>query len=228
MKKSNKGFTLIELLMVVLLGSFVFVGILQIFNLNQNTSLLQKEMLEVQNTGFFAVNLLSNDFKKAGSSEDAVSKFDIDAFDFDNTAVDADGNMKINIVYDNFDSDFDCAGTSGLSTISNTYEVLEGILYCNDIELVSGVERFSVLFGVDLNGDNFTDRYVNRDSALEIQNSTNKKIISVYLSLLLKSTKELESSSVKSFNILNQEDLEYEDGYFYRLYSKKVVLKNML
>lgn len=228
MKKSNKGFTLIELLMVVLLGSFVFVGILQIFNLNQNTSLLQKEMLEVQNTGFFAVNLLSNDFKKAGSSEDAVSKFDIDAFDFDNTAVDADGNMKINIVYDNFDSDFDCAGTSGLSTISNTYEVLEGILYCNDIELVSGVERFSVLFGVDLNGDNFTDRYVDRDSALEIQNSTNKKIISVYLSLLLKSTKELESSSVKSFNILNQEDLEYEDGYFYRLYSKKVVLKNML
>lgn len=228
MKKSNKGFTLIELLMVVLLGSFVFVGILQIFNLNQNTSLLQKEMLEVQNTGFFAVNLLSNDFKKAGSSEDAVSKFDIDAFDFDNTAVDAAGNMKINIVYDNFDSDFDCAGTSGLSTISNTYEVLEGILYCNDIELVSGVERFSVLFGVDLNGDNFTDRYVDRDSALEIQNSTNKKIISVYLSLLLKSTKELESSSVKSFNILNQEDLEYEDGYFYRLYSKKVVLKNML
>ena len=89
--KNNKGFTLIELLMVVLLGSFVFVGILQIFNLNQNTSLLQKEMLEVQNTGFFAVNLLSNDFKKAGSSEDAVSKFDIDAFDFDNTAVDADG-----------------------------------------------------------------------------------------------------------------------------------------
>ena len=214
--------------MVVLLGSFVFIGILQIFNLNQNTSLLQKEMLEVQNTGFFAVNLLSNDFKKAGSSEDAVSKFDIDTFDFDNTDIDASGNMKISIVYDNFDSDFDCAGTSGLSTITNTYEVLEGVLYCNDIELVSGVERFSVLFGVDLNGDNFTDRYVDRDSALEIQNSTNKKIVSVYFSLLLKSTKELESSSVKSFNILNQEDLEYEDGYFYRLYSKKVVLKNML
>lgn len=228
MKKSNKGFTLVELLMVVLLGSFVFVGILQIFNLNQNTSLLQKEMLEVQNTGFFAVNLLSNDFKKAGSSGDAVSKFDIDTFDFDNTDIDDDGNMKISIVYDNFDNDFDCAGTSGLSTIANTYEVIEGILYCNDIELVSGVERFSVLFGVDLNGDNFTDRYVDRDSALEIQNSTNKKIISVYFSLLLKSTKELESSAVKSFNILNQEDLEYEDGYFYRLYSKKVVLKNML
>lgn len=228
MKKSNRGFTLVELLMVLLLGSFVFVGILQIFNLNQNTSLLQKEMLEVQNTGFFAVNLLSNDFKKAGSSEDAVSKFDIDTFDFDNTDIDDDGNMKISIVYDNFDSDFDCAGTSGLSTIANTYEVLEGVLYCNDIELVSGVERFSVLFGVDLNGDNFTDRYVDRDSALEIQNSTNKKIVSVYFSLLLKSTKELESSSVKSFNILNQEDLEYEDGYFYRLYSKKVVLKNML
>jgi prepilin-type N-terminal cleavage/methylation domain-containing protein len=228
MKKLSKGFTLIELLMVMFLASFVFAGILQIFNLNQSTSLLQKEMLEVHNTGFFAVNLISNDLKKAGSSDASLSKFDINTFNFTETNVDVNGNMKISLVYDNFDSDFNCAGVSGLATITNKYEVVDKVLYCNDIELVTGVERFSVLFGVDLNGDNFTDRYVDRDSALEIQDSNNKKIVSVYFSLLLKSTKELESDSVKSFNILNQETLNFEDGYFYRLFSKKIVLKNML
>jgi len=226
--RNNKGFTLVELLLVVLLGGFILVGILQVFNLNQNTSLLQKEMLDIQNSGFFAMTLLTNDLKKAGSSEEIISKFDVNPFDFENTSVDASGNYKLSINYLNFDNDFDCDGTSGLSTILNNYKVENNKLYCNDIEIVSGVERFSVMFGVDLNGDGFTDRYVNRDSALEIQNSSNKKITSVYFALLLKSSKELEADSEKKFKLLNNEEFEYNDGYFYRLFTKKVVLKNML
>lgn len=225
---NNKGFTLIELLMVMLLGSFVLVGIIQVFSLNQNTSALQKEMLEVQNTGFFAMKLLTNDFQKSGSSEDYLSKSKVGTFDFDKTSVDSKGNTKITIFYDRFNNEFDCSGKTTGNTIYNTYKVDNNILLCNNIELVKNVERFSVLFGIDYNNDNSIDRYVDRNTAAIIQNDNTKKIIAVYFSLLLKSDKALESKSLKKFNILNKETIEYNDGYFYRVFSKKVVLKNML
>lgn len=224
----NKGFTLIELLMVVFLGSFVIIGILQIFNLNQNSSMLQKEMIDVQNTGFFVSNLISNDLRKAGSSDETVSKLDVNTFDFYNTTLKADGNIKITINYDNFQNDYDCGGVSGLATISNVYEVIDENLYCNDIEIANNVKKFSMLFGADIDGDGFTDRYLDRDSAFEIQKHSKKKLVSVKFLLLLKSSKELEGNSIKKFNLFNNTSVTYEDGYFYRLFNKKVVLKNML
>lgn len=224
----NKGFTLIELLMVVFLGSFVIIGILQIFNLNQNSSMLQKEMIEVQNTGFFVSNLISNDLRKSGSSDENVSKLDVNTFDFYNTIIKEDGNIKIAINYDNFQNDYDCDGTSGLTTISNVYEVIDETLYCNNVEIANNVKKFSILFGADIDGDGFTDRYLDRDAAFEIQKHSKKKLISVKFLLLLKSSKELEGDSIKKFNLFNNTSVTYEDGYFYRLFNKKVVLKNML
>lgn len=224
----NKGFTLIELLMVVFLGGFVVMGILQILNSNQKTSFLQKEIIDVQNTGFFVSNILSNDLRKAGSSDESVSKFDVSTFDFNNTIIKPDGNIKLTINYQNFDNDYDCGGISGLSNISNVYEVINENLYCNNIEIANNVKKFSMLFGADLDGDGFTDRYLDRNTAFEIQKSTNKKLISVKYLLILKSSRELEEVSTKTFRLIDGKNVTYKDGYFYRVFNNKVVLKNML
>lgn len=226
--KKEKGFTLIELLMVVLLGSIVLMGVAQVFSLNQNTSLLQRSLIETQNTGFFVSNMITNDLQKTGLSDESISKYDVIPFNFSQTADQSGGNSKISITYMNNGNDFDCDGTSGLSTITNTYEVKNGILQCNDLPLINNVERFKVKYGIDLNGDNFVDRYVNRDTALEITNTNKYKVVSIQFAILLSSDKEYELISSKSFNILNSETLTFNDGKYYRLFTKNVILKNML
>lgn len=81
---------------------------------------------------------------------------------------------------------------------------------------------------MDLNGDNFVDRYVNRDTALEMTNTDKYKIIAVQFALLVSGDKEYEEASTKQYQILNNEVLKYNDGKYYRLFSKNVILKNML
>jgi prepilin-type N-terminal cleavage/methylation domain-containing protein len=227
-KNIKTGFTLIELIIVVLLGSIILLGILQVFTLNQNTSLLQKSMIETQNSGFFVSTMLTSDLQKAGISDESVSKYDVYPFNFDRTSENNDGNSQISISYMNTLNDYDCSGTAGLSTIINTYKVKDNILYCNDLELMQDVVRFKVNYGMDLNGDNFVDRYVDRNTALEMTNTDKYKIISVQFALLVSADKEYEEVSNKQFTILNNEVLKYNDGKYYRLFTKNVILKNML
>ncbi len=224
----NKGFTLIELVIVVLLGSIILIAITQVFSLNQNTTMLQNAMIETQNSGFFATSMITSDLQKAGLSDESISKYDVTPFDFSLTADDTNGNSKIAISYLNLNNEFDCDGTSGLNTIINVYLVKDGILTCNGLEMVKNVVRFKVKYGIDLNGDNFVDRYVNRDTALEITNTNKYKIISLKFVILLSSDKEYELETEKEFNILNTETLKFKDGKFYRLFTKDVILKNML
>jgi len=226
--KSVQGFTLIEMLMVVALGSIVLLGVLQVFNLNQNTSMLQKSMIDVQNTGFFVSSMIANDLQKAGLSDESISKYDVYPFNFDKTSESYNGNDQLSITYLNSRKEYDCSGLSNLPTITNTYFIKDEILYCNNIELMRDVKRFKISFGIDLDGDNFVDRYVNRDTALEITNTNKYKIIAVRFALLVSSDKEYELVSEKKFTLLNKETLTYKDGRYYRLFSKNVILKNML
>jgi len=227
-KNTSNGFTLIELLIVVLLGSIILLGILQVFTLNQNTSMLQKSMIDTQNSGFFVSTMLTSDLQKTGISDESISKYDVYPFNFDKTSENNDGNSQISISYMNTFNEYDCSGQAGLSTIINTYKVKDKVLYCNDLELMQNVERFKVNYGMDLDGDNFVDRYVNRNTALEMTNTDKYKIISVQFSLLISSDKEYEEVSSKQYQILNNEVLKYNDGKYYRLFSKNVILKNML
>lgn len=227
-KQPKSGFTLIELLIVVLLGSIILLGILQVFTLNQNTSLLQKSMIETQNSGFFVSTMLTTDLQKTGISDESISKYDVYPFNFDKTSENADGNSQISIAYMNTFNEYDCSGQAALSTIINTYLVKDKVLYCNGLELLKDVERFKVNYGLDLNGDNFVDRYVNRDTALEITNTNKYKIISVQYAILISSDKEYEAVSSKQYQIMNGEVLKYNDGKYYRLFTKNVILKNML
>lgn len=227
-KKITTGFTLIELIIVVLLGSIILLGILQVFTLNQNTSLLQKSMIDTQNSGFFVSTMLTSDLQKTGISDESISKYDVYPFNFDKTSENNDGNSQISISYMNTFNDYDCSGQAGLSTVINTYQVKNKILYCNDLELIQDVERFKVNYGIDLNGDNFVDRYVDRKTALEMTNTNKYKIISVQFALLIGADKEYEEVSTKQYKILNSEVLKYNDGKYYRLFTKNVILKNML
>ena len=223
-----KGFTLVELLIVSFISSIVIMGILQLLSLNQNTSLLQKEMINVQNTGFFITSMMSNDLQKAGDFGEGTSKFDAIPFNFDKTLDNLDGNSQISILYNNRENEFSCSGETGLTVIENTYKVTDSKLYCNDIEIVDNVKRLKILYGADINGDGSADRYIDRDSAKVVSEASDQRIVSVMFSLVLSSSRELEEEENKEIIVLNNEKLSFEDGKFYRIFYRNVTLNNML
>lgn len=226
--KNLKGFTLVELLIVSFISSIVIMGILQLLNLNQNTSLLQKEMINVQNSGFFITSMISSDLQKAGDFGEGTSKFDAIPFNFDKTLDNLDGNSQISILYNNRNNEFSCNGESGLTVIENTYKVSNSKFYCNDIEIVDNVKRFKILYGADINGDGSADRYVDRDTAKIVSEASDQRVVSVMFALVLSSSRELEEKEKKDIFILNDEKLTFEDGMFYRLFYRNVTLNNML
>jgi prepilin-type N-terminal cleavage/methylation domain-containing protein len=226
--KKNNGFTLVELLIVGFISSIVILGVIQLLNLNQNSSLLQKEMITVQNTGFFITSMLSNDLQKAGDMDEGTSKYDVSPFDFNKTLENEDGNSQISIQYNNNHSEYSCSGEENLSTIVNTYVVKKEIMYCNDVPIIENVKRFKILYGADTNGDGSVDRYVDRDTAKIVTNTTGQRIVSVMYTLLIGSTKDLEVTEKKTFKIFYKESLSYNDGKFYRLFYRDVTLNNML
>lgn len=226
--KKLKGFTLVELLIVSFISSIVIMGILQLLNLNQNTSLLQKEMINVQNTGFFITSMIANDLQKAGDFGEGTSKLDAIPFNFNKTSDNPDGNSQISILYNNRNNEFSCSGESGLTIIENTYIVNDSKLYCNNIEIIDNVKRLKILYGADINGDGSADRYVDRDTAKLVSEASNQRIVSVMFSLVLSSSRELEQNEKKEIIILNNEKLTFEDGMFYRVFYRNVTLNNML
>lgn len=226
--KNSKGFTLVELLIVSFISSIVIMGVLQLLSLNQNTSLLQKEMINVQNTGFFITSMISNDLKKAGDFGEGISKFDAIPFNFEKTSDNLDGNSQISILYNNRNNEFSCSGESGLNVIENTYKVVDSKLYCNDIEIVDNVKRLKILYGVDINGDGSADRYIDRDNAKIVSEASDNRIVSVMFTLVLSSSRELEEKEVKEITVLNNENLTFDDGRFYRIFFRNITLNNML
>ncbi|MFA0810496.1 PilW family protein [Microbulbifer epialgicus] len=63
---SQRGLSLIELMIGILLGSILLLGVLQIFQSNSDTLRMQNGFSRVQESGRFAVDMLSKEVRQAG------------------------------------------------------------------------------------------------------------------------------------------------------------------
>ncbi|WP_444945741.1 PilW family protein [Microbulbifer sp. VTAC004] len=63
---SQRGLSLIELMIGILLGSLLLLGVLQIFQSNSDTLRMQNGFSRVQESGRFAVDMLSKEIRQAG------------------------------------------------------------------------------------------------------------------------------------------------------------------
>jgi type IV pilus assembly protein PilW len=97
-----------------------------------------------------------------------------------------------------------------------------------DEELVAGVENFQVELGVDTNGDDAVDRYVDPNNALVNPLAATSKILAVRLWLLLRAEQaEGGFQDAATYNFANVVNYQPADGFRRELLNKTIVLRNI-
>ncbi|WP_062817604.1 PilW family protein [Alcanivorax sp. NBRC 102024] len=178
MKAAQRGFSLVELMVAMVLGLIVTLAAVQIFTANLRSSETQKVMTEVQESGRYAIQMLSSDLRRAGTpmSDHSLaspgSGYITDPIIFGpDLSREGGGNADANdSVAFQFYGVQDCEGdrAAGASLdspvlITNVYDVRMNAdsganeLFCEgDVDLatrgaamIAGIDSFQVLYGVD-------------------------------------------------------------------------------
>ena len=93
--------------------------------------------------------------------------------------------------------------------------------------IADGVENMQFLYGVDTNGDDLVDKYINATSL-----STNKlwrNVVSIQVALLVRTLKPFKSSSEsKTYTLLDQSVTSANDKYERQVFTTTVRLRNTL
>lgn len=255
-RRQQQGFSLLELMVALLLGTLIVGAAVQMFSTNQRAFQLQQNMSEVQETGRFAVEMMSQDLRVAGLfREDGADPGGLviqDAFEGGTGATDND-QLHFRF-YGNMDCQGDTYGGTGDTLIENRYSVVDGDLVCtglidqgNDgavdadstsVALVSNVSSFQVLYGVDremtagagaADGIPFAGRYLKAD---EINFSAGDQIVSVRVGLLVRASRDSgeQAGTPRSFTVLDKTltggEAPLEVQAVRRLFVRTVKLRN--
>jgi prepilin-type N-terminal cleavage/methylation domain-containing protein len=93
----------------------------------------------------------------------------------------------------------------------------------NIVEIAEGVENLQILYGIDNNGDNQVDQYVNADQVTRWGS-----IISVQLALLVRSLNKVKKKKEsKSYTLLDNAVINTNDKYQRAIFSTIIRLRNV-
>lgn len=156
----QRGFSIVELMVGVALSSAMVLAVTTLFVGNSQTLRVQNALLEVNDSGRYAVDRIARDVRMLGFRRDG---YRVPSAIADSLVVVSGDSDVLTVVYE---APFDCnrvaVDASGL--IRNEYKVVNGNLLCNDKVLARGVEELHVLLGEDLDGDRVPNRLVNPDA----------------------------------------------------------------
>lgn len=236
MKTLQKGFTLIELMVAMLLGLILSGAALQLFLTNQKTFALQQALSGLEEDGQIMLRYISADIRNAGRGNAVIGTIDgiirTESQDGGNG-----GNDRLAI---NYLSVWDCQGTdlttSGAEPegreAQSIYYVENGTLFCSsdqsagETPLLSGVESFQVLYGVDRNNNGRlgVTNYVTRTDL-----GADDTVVSLRLGLLLRSAEDNLSvpAAGGTFEVLDQElEIEAADRALRRVFTTTIQMRN--
>lgn len=230
MSSKQNGFSLVELMVALLLGTLIIGAATQLFLTNQRSFQLQQNMSEVQETGRFAVEMLSRELRMAGLTrpDGTESGGPVVAASYEGGAgATANDQLRFRF-YGTVDCQGDSySGASDDALIENRYSVVDGNLICsglidqNDdgavdadatsVTLVSNVSSFQVLYGVDremtagagaADGIPFAGRYL---TASQVNTATDE-IVSVRIGLLVRATRDSDeqAGTPRGFTVLDK------------------------
>jgi len=234
--KKQQGFSLVELMIAGVLGLLLLGGVIQLFlGSNQNYT-MQDELAAMQEDGRFALMFLGDQIEMAGWTDPSSTQV-VSAVDFLNSSDGANDSVALSYVRaingtDNRDCNGDVVGsgivTNQFSVSANNELVCTGITTGGDPQpLISGVESFQVLYGVETERvcpDGAVDRYMTRDEVNAA--GLTGQILSVRIGLLLASDGEiLQQDLAENFQVLDQ-PLDYNDKTLRRLFMETVFMPN--
>lgn len=204
LSRQQTGFTIVEFMIAGVLGLVVLIGVLQIFLGSRQTFTLQGAIADVQDSGRFALQFLTEDIQRAGWSINNVPIPEHILLLGDKSAGTASNCSSANgaqsdCIKIRYESRIDCLGQAVSTVAENRYfvnyaakpdadGVLLGELSClgngnaTPQPLLRNVESFQVRYGLDSNGDDVVDRYV---AASDLTTATAVGVMAVRIGLVL-------------------------------------------
>lgn len=173
---SQRGLTLVELMVAMTLGLLILLAVASIYIGSRQTFRMQDDNARLQETGRYALEVLGRSIRQAGFWNMPINPVST-ATAFGGTPITgADGAAgaadTVTVQYDGLTGDRDCEG-SGLAVnavVQDAYrlDAANSELECDGNAdgtvdpqpLVSDIEDVQILYGIDTNNDQSTDRYM--------------------------------------------------------------------
>lgn len=226
MKKKQVGFTLVELMVAMVLGLVLTLAALQLFLTNQRTFALQQAVAELNEDGQMALRYMVADIRQAGRGSAIAGS--IPPLDLSASSDGGSGNDTLAIRYWGTTP---CADDEYLTEdeVQNVYSVSAGVLQCTNaltgssVDLLTGVESFQVLYGLD----------GNRDGNLGVTNfvtaadlDSDSVVVAIRFALLLSSNRFSQGQSSSTTHWILDQETTKNDSNLRRAYSATVQLRN--
>ena len=265
MKHSQQqGLTLIELMVSLLISLLILAGLFTVYQSNQRGYRLNDGMVRVQENGRFAIDFLTRDIRRAAfpANDIDVQRFLFTGSTNDAlVAGHPNTSDTLNLRHGTIgDETQDCTGqtppaagasadgANGLpNTTMNQYVIRNTgrtnnrslaifALFCNNTELVEGIENMQVLYGIDTevpfnSRDFIANQYVTVDNVPDLDSDGIpdwSRVVSLRIALLASSVDErTDSVSQRTFNLLNSPTIgPFADQKIRRVYTTTVLIRN--
>ncbi|PXF62973.1 PilW family protein [Kangiella spongicola] len=217
--QKNKGFTIIELMIGVVLSLLLIAAAATVYLSSKKTNAVNQNILNIQNDGQLALQILKNDIRLAGWTKNNLQSQSM-ATPLAAGFADGGGTASDTLAIQ-YEGDTDCNGTAVSSGIVvNTYSVVGETLMCNNAPIIDGIESFQVLYGYSGNGGGV--KYVIADDVAD-----QTAVESIRFALLLRSDKAVpDGPSSRDYVVLDQNLTGFTDKKIRQVYSATAVILN--
>lgn len=224
MKLQQRGFTLVELMVAMVIGLILTLAALQLFLTNQRTFALQQALAELHEDGQMVTRYMAADIRQAGRGSAIAGAIPPVVLEDS-----SDGTNDVLSIH--YWGTATCAGDEygGETEIQNTYSVSNGVLQCRSeetnttVDLVSGVESFQVLYGLDTDGNGAlgVTEFVTADDLEE-----DSIIVAIRFALLLSNDRFTQGETASQTHWVLDESFTSNDNNLRRVYGATVQLRN--
>lgn len=224
MKTKHQGYTLVELMVAMVIGLILTLAALQLFLTNQRTFALQQALAELHEDGQMVTRYMTADLRQAGRGSAITGA--IPPVVLGSTSNGPNDTLSVH-----YWGTSTCAGDefAGETEIQNTYSVDGNVLQCRSeltgstVDLISGVDSFQVLYGIDDDGNGSlgVTQFVTADALTD-----DSVIVAIRFALLLSTDRftQVEPAS-QTYRVLDRAS-NTNDNLLRRVYSATVQLRN--
>lgn len=224
MKTQQRGFTLVELMVAMVIGLILTLAALQLFLTNQRTFALQQALAELHEDGQMITRYMTADIRQAGRGDDTAGA--IPPVVLNNSSNGTNDTLSIH-----YWGRATCTGEPFAedTEIQNTYSVSGDVLQCRSelagdtVDLISGVESFQVLYGIDDddNGSLGVTQFVTAAALTE-----DSVIVAIRFALLLSTDRFNQVGAASQTHQVLDQSVNSNDSNLRRVYSATVQLRN--
>lgn len=219
--RRQSGLSLIEMMIALVLGLIVVSAVINVYSGSTRSARFSEGLRTMQENGRHGIASLKRGIRLAGYSPGNP----VAPFDFTNAN---ENTMIVQMM-----QEIDCNGQSTApnnGVAINTYvmdETLQRITCrgnsaaASDMPLIEGVEGFRALYGIDEDGDGFSERYVPFATTLNPL-----EVNSVRFSILVTSMTPIRSRSVAETHVLLDTEIASDDRTSRRVFTSTVMLRN--